>query len=87
MKKQKRNGALVDWWSLVHLVTCAVLAWVFGPWIALAIAVLWEPLEIFVLSPLLAKKGIVFGYESWQNSLSDLFFNCLGIMCALAVKY
>jgi hypothetical protein len=86
MKKQRRNDALVDMWSLVHLVTCGAMAWVLGPWVAIVIATLWEPLEIFVLSPLLAKRGIVFGHEAWQNSLSDVAFNLLGIGIAMLIK-
>ena len=50
-----------------------------NPFVALTIMVLWEPLEVFVLSPLLAKRGIVFGYESIQNSLSDIFFDVIGV--------
>ncbi|HUY84904.1 MAG TPA: hypothetical protein VMU97_00090 [Candidatus Dormibacteraeota bacterium] len=77
--KAGRNGALYDKWSLVHLVTGVVLGWVMEPFVALLIMVLWEPLEIFVLSPLLARFDVVFGYESLNNSLSDIVFNCLGV--------
>lgn len=80
MKKQKRNDALVDWWSVVHFVSSAILAWLIGPLPALLLATLWEPLEILLLSPLLARKGIPFGHEAWQNSLSDLVFNSAGIV-------
>jgi hypothetical protein len=41
--------------------------------------VLWEPLEVFVLSPFLAKRGIEFGYETWRNSLSDIVFDIVGV--------
>jgi hypothetical protein len=78
-KRAKRNGSLFDVWSVVHLGTGIVLGWVLDPFVALAILVLWEPLEIFVLSPLLAKKGIVFGYESLRNSLSDIVFDVIGV--------
>jgi len=77
--KAGRNGALYDKWSLVHLVAGVGLGWVMVPFVALLIMVLWEPLEIFVLSPLLARFDIVFGYESLNNSLSDIVFNCLGV--------
>lgn len=50
------------------------------PFIALAIMVLWEPLEILILSPLLKRAGVVFGYESLRNSLSDIFFNVVGVV-------
>jgi hypothetical protein len=85
-KKHKRNDKLVDIWSLVHLVSSGVLAWLIGPLPALVIVTLWEPLEIFVLSPLLAKRGIIFGYETWRNSLSDIFFNTIGIASAVVGK-
>lgn len=78
--KHKRNDKLVDAWSLVHFATSAFLAWWLGPIAALLLTTAWEPFEIFVLSPLLAKRGIVFGYETWRNSLSDVFFNVAGIL-------
>ena len=83
--KRTRNNKLIDSWSLVHAVVSAGLALWLGPWVALVIATLWEPLEIFVLSPLLAKIGITFGYESLKNSLSDIVFNCLGILAAMII--
>lgn len=63
----------------MHLVTGMALGWVMRPFTALVILVLWEPLEILILSPLLAKAGIKFGYESLRNSLSDIFFDVLGV--------
>ena len=77
--KIPRNDALYDVWSLVHIFTCIVLVMLFGVVPALVIATLWEPLEIFVLSPILAKFGILFGHESLGNSLADLGFNAIGI--------
>jgi hypothetical protein len=74
-----RNDLLFDMWSLVHLATGILMAWVMDPFVALLIMVLWEPLEILVLSPLLAKVGIVFGHETLRNSLSDIFFDCVGV--------
>lgn len=76
----RRNDTLFDGWSLTHLLWGLVLGWVMNPVIALAIMVLWEPLEIFVLSPILARFGIVFGFESLRNSLSDIVFDTLGVL-------
>jgi len=77
--KQSRNNKLYDHWSLVHLTTGIVLGWIMDPFIALALMVLWEPLEILVLSPLLARRGIIFGHETIRNSLSDIVFNVIGV--------
>lgn len=55
------------------------MGWVMQPFVALSIMVLWEPLEILVLSPVLDRFGIVFGYESIRNSLSDIFFDVIGV--------
>lgn len=68
------------------MVSSAGLAWLIGPVAAFIVVTLWEPLEIFVLSPLLAKRGIVFGYETWRNSLSDIVFNTLGISSAILLQ-
>lgn len=75
----KRNDDLFDTWSIVHLLTGVAMGWLMQPYIALVIMVLWEPLEILVLSPLLAKVGIIFGYETLKNSLSDIFFDVIGV--------
>jgi len=74
-----KNKKLIDWWSFVHLVSSAGLALVLGPAIGLIVALLWEPLELFVLSPLLAKRGIDFGNESWRNVVSDIVFDSIGV--------
>ncbi len=74
-----RNHALYDWWSLTHVTWASLLGWIMNPFVALAIMVLWEPLENFVLNPLLAKINIDFGYESLQNSLSDIVFDVVGV--------
>lgn len=79
LARHRRNDALVDIWSVVHVVTGAVLGWVMDPFIALLIMVLWEPLEILVLSPLLARRNILFGHESLRNSLSDIAFDGAGV--------
>ncbi len=78
-KHARRNSSLFDWWSLTHIGWGALLGWVMNPFFALVMLVLWEPLEIFVLSPLLARKGIVFGHESLRNSLSDIVFDIIGV--------
>ncbi|HZL07737.1 MAG TPA: hypothetical protein VFC50_00905 [Candidatus Dormibacteraeota bacterium] len=83
--KLKRNDKLYDTWSLVHVATGVVLGWVMNPLVALLIMILWEPLEIFVLSPLLGRRGIVFGYESLRNSLSDIVFNVIGVLLGAQV--
>lgn len=79
LAKHRRNDALVDIWSLVHVATGIVLGWIMSPFVALLIMTLWEPIEILVLSPFLARFGILFGHESLRNSLSDIVFNCIGI--------
>lgn len=75
----RRNDALVDVWSAVHLVTGILAGWLMDPFVALLILVLWEPLEILVLSPFLGRRGILFGHESLRNSLSDIFFDGIGV--------
>ncbi len=74
-----RNDHIFDAWSLVHIAVGALFGWYFAPWVAFTIMAIWEPLEIFILSPWLARRGIVFGYESWRNSVSDIIFNAIGI--------
>lgn len=79
-KRPKRNDSLYDNWSVVHLISGIGFGWIMPPFIALALLVLWEPLEILVLSPFLAKFDIVFGYETIRNSLSDIFFDTIGVL-------
>ena len=74
-----RNNTLFDIWSIVHLVTGALAGWVVDPFVALLVLVLWEPLEVLVLSPWLARHGIEFGRETLRNSLSDIFFDAVGV--------
>ncbi|QQS18067.1 hypothetical protein IPL68_05490 [Candidatus Saccharibacteria bacterium] len=85
-QKHKRNDKLFDKWSLVHVVSSGALAWLIGPLPAFIIVTLWEPFEIFILSPVLAKLGITFGYETWRNSLSDIAFNTIGILLAYGLQ-
>lgn len=80
-----RNAKLVDPWSFVHLASCAAAALVVGPVLTFVLALLWEPIEIRVLSPFLAKRGIDFGHESLANSLSDIAFNGAGVVVAVAI--
>ncbi len=77
--QHRRNDLLFDAWSLVHLTTGILGAWLVEPFIALLVMVLWEPLEVLILSPFLGRRGILFGHESLRNSLSDIFFDCLGV--------
>jgi len=60
-------------------VTGVALGWVLSPLVAVVIMVLWEPLEILVLSPILARYNIVFGFETLRNSLSDIAFDVAGV--------
>ena len=69
-------------WSFVHLATGAGLVLLLtgiSPLLIWLVMLAWEPFEIFILSPLLGKFGIIFGYESLRNSLSDIAFNTLGV--------
>ncbi len=75
-----RNDLLFDIWSLVHLGSGVLAALVLSPFAAFTLLVLWEPLEILVLSPLLARVGITFGHESLRNSVSDIVFDGLGVL-------
>lgn len=79
LARHRRNTALFDVWSLVHLATGILGGWLMDPFVALLVMVLWEPLEILVLSPFLARFQILFGHESLRNSLSDIFFDGVGV--------
>lgn len=79
-RRPKRNDKLYDGWSIVHLCSGIAFGWLMPPFIALVLLVLWEPLENLVLSPILAKFNIVFGYETIRNSLSDIFFDTIGVL-------
>ncbi len=76
----ERNNKLADKWSLVHCVSGVLLGWLINPLLALVLMALWEPLEVLVLSPRLARYGIDFGFETWRNSLSDIVFDGVGIV-------
>lgn len=76
----ERNDSLLDAWSWVHLVTGMAAGWLMNPFVALLILIAWEPLEIFILSPLSRKFfNYPFGYESWRNSFSDVVFDAVGV--------
>ena len=79
LQARPRNDRLFDIWSLAHLISGLVLGWVMEPFVALLLMTLWEPLEILVLSPFMARFEVEFGHESLKNSLSDIVFNSLGI--------
>jgi hypothetical protein len=83
--RPKRNDKLFDTWSIVHFCSGVAFAWVMPPFTALVLLVLWEPLENLVLSPILAKFDIVFGYETIRNSLSDIFFDTAGILFSMYI--
>src|SRR5256885_2320350 len=74
-----RNNELYDKWSLAHLLTGVLLGWLLPPFLALTMMVLWEPLEILVLSPILARRHIDFGYETFKNSMSDIVVDIAGM--------
>jgi hypothetical protein len=74
------NGRIIDWWSLVHLVTGVVMGAVINPFIAIALMVLYEPFEIYIIYPMMYQNfGIVFGNESWVNSMSDIVIDVIGV--------
>lgn len=75
-----RNNTWYDPWSAVHFMSGILLGWLLPPLAALAILILWEPLEILLLSPLLARENINFGYESLRNSLSDIVVDIAGFI-------
>lgn len=79
LASHRRNDAFFDAWSLVHVVTGIAFGWLMDPFVGLLVMVLWEPLEILVLSPLLARFGILFGHESLKNSMSDVLFDAVGV--------
>jgi len=79
LKSHRKNAALFDFWSIVHIFIGVVLVYFLSPFLALILMVLWEPFENLILSPLLAKKGILFGHETLANSLSDIVFDVIGV--------
>lgn len=83
---RKRNGKLVDIWSLTHFLWGLIAALLMPVWFAAALLVLWEPLENFVISPILWRYlKINFGHETLQNSLSDIVFDGLGLLAGISI--
>lgn len=78
-KTKKRNNALFDRWSLVHVASGVAMGAVINPFVAILLLAFWEPFEVLLLSPYLARRGITFGYETLRNSLSDIFFDIVGV--------
>jgi multisubunit Na+/H+ antiporter MnhB subunit len=84
--KRKRNGKLVDIWSLTHILWGLVFAYYFPPFLAFLLLAAWEPFENLVLSPFLWRYfNVNFGHESLQNALSDIFFDGIGILLGLLI--
>jgi len=79
-KKPPRNNKLYDRWSWIHLVSGVIFGLIMNPWVALAIMAAYEPVENFILSPICWRFGLLFGYESWHNALSDIVFDAAGII-------
>ncbi len=84
-KKVERNKKLADRWSLIHIGSGVLVGWIMNPFAALALMAMYEPIEVFILSPIFARFGIVFGYEALRNSLSDIFFDAIGITIGAAL--
>lgn len=79
-----QNWSLVDIWSFTHIAWGCVFGFLLPPVYAFMLLALYEPLEVYVLSPIAYKQfGIVFGNEGLANSLADLVFNAIGIALAL----
>jgi hypothetical protein len=77
-----RNDRLWDYWSAAHVAWSLAISILVGPWWGLALMVAWEPIEIFLLGPRLARWGISFGHETWRNSVSDMVFDAVGALLA-----
>ena len=67
------------------MMTGIAMGWLMDPFIALVLMVLWEPFEILLLSPFLARYKIIFGHETLRNSLSDIIFDAAGVMIGVWV--
>lgn len=83
--KHARNDTLLDTWSLVHVGSGILAGWVMSPFIAIALLVLWEPFEVLLLSPFLARFGIIFGHETLRNSLTDIVYDFIGVIIGMTV--
>lgn len=74
----ERNSKLYDIWSINHVVTGMIFGVFMAPIPAMLIMSAWEPLEVFVISPIMARFGILFGYEALVNAISDIIFDAIG---------
>lgn len=82
LARRIRNDHLMDWWSASHFLWAIALTIAVGPWWGLALMLAWEPFEILLLGPLLSRKGIAFGHETWRNAASDAVFDAAGVAVA-----
>jgi hypothetical protein len=80
--RRVRNNELFDIWSAAHFVWGLALAVLLGPLWSIVIMIAWEPFEILLLGPTLARWGIAFGHETWRNSVSDMVFDVAGAIAA-----
>lgn len=80
--RRVRNNDLVDMWSTAHFLWGVVLTIFLGPFWAVGILIAWEPFEILLMGPTLARWGIPFGHETWRNSVSDILFDAAGAATA-----
>ncbi len=74
------NNQLIDFWTLAHFGSGAALGWIMHPLLAIALLTLYEPYEVYILFPFLYENfGIVFGNETYINSVSDIIINTIGV--------
>lgn len=73
-----RNSKLYDIWSINHVVTGMIFGVFMAPIPAMLIMSAWEPLEVFIISPIMARFGVLFGYEALVNAISDIIFDAIG---------
>ena len=74
------NNQLIDFWSIAHFLSGAALGWIMHPLVAIGLLTIFEPFEIYILFPFFYENfGIIFGHETYINSISDLIINSLGV--------
>ncbi len=74
------NNQLIDFWSIAHFASGAALGWIMHPLLAIALLTVFEPFEIYILFPFFFENfGIVFGHETYINSISDIVINSVGV--------
>ncbi len=49
------------------------------PLIAIALIIIWKPFEILVVSPILARCHLDFGFETLKNSVLDIMVDIGGV--------